>query len=113
MFGDRLAGKKPDVGEIPSEAGVERVKRDAGDQAEDKVGRRGQDEVYLVVQDKSGKWGFIQAELESGEALHQAATRALEKSLGDNMDTWMVTRKPIGVAKENDARVGPHSRASG
>jgi large subunit ribosomal protein L46 len=104
-FGERLAGRRPDVGDIPAEAELEPVARDAGDQSEAMVGRRGEDEVYLVVQDNAGKWGFLNAPLQQGEALHQAAVRALGEQLGDDMDTWLVTRKPIGVATQAEQRV--------
>lgn len=59
-----------------------------------KLGRN----LYLVVEGKEG-WYFPMGELEKGELLHQAAQRGLHAAVGAYMDSWIVSRNPIGVMK--------------
>ncbi|EGN96155.1 hypothetical protein SERLA73DRAFT_124994 [Serpula lacrymans var. lacrymans S7.3] len=62
--------------------------------------RRGQRNLYLMLlKNESGKdvWRFPQGGVEKGELLHQAANRDLEAECGSHMDTWIVSRNPIGV----------------
>lgn len=51
--------------------------------------------LYLVVKNQDGTWGFPTADVGSDEALHETAERALEQSAGVNMNTWTVGRVPI------------------
>jgi len=64
------------------------------------LNRRGQRNLYLLLQTQengSAVWRFPQGNVEKGELLHHAATRGLEAECGNNMDTWIVSRNPIGV----------------
>ncbi|KAJ9127793.1 hypothetical protein QFC24_000076 [Naganishia onofrii] len=112
VFGERLAGRKVDVGDIPEEEGVKLLKRLESDEprasvngAEEvqegdmtKVERVGAGDVYLLVKEKStGRWGLPVGSLNEKEALHEAAVRNLSEGLGQGMDTWLVTRKPVGL----------------
>ncbi|KAF5386935.1 hypothetical protein D9615_001710 [Tricholomella constricta] len=65
--------------------------------------RKGKRNIYLLLQAKAGGkdiWRFPQGGVEKGELLHQAAQRDLHAECGENMDTWIVSRNPIGVYKE-------------
>ncbi|KAA1474840.1 hypothetical protein DENSPDRAFT_825004 [Dentipellis sp. KUC8613] len=62
--------------------------------------RNGQRNLYLLVQQKKdGKdaWVFPQGDVNAGELLHEAAERRLLSQCGDAMDTWIVSRNPIGL----------------
>ncbi|KAG2348577.1 hypothetical protein BDR05DRAFT_973629 [Suillus weaverae] len=62
--------------------------------------RRGQRNLYLILQKQENGmvvWKFPQGSVDRGELLHHAATRGLEVECGNNMDTWIVSRNPIGV----------------
>ncbi|THH15593.1 hypothetical protein EW146_g4898 [Bondarzewia mesenterica] len=62
--------------------------------------RKGQRNLYLLLQKKEdGKdvWRFPQGEIEQGELLHEAAGRDLRRQCGEGMDTWIVSRNPIGL----------------
>lgn len=83
--------------------------------------RKGQRNLYLLVKTKQGGkdvWAFPQGDVAKGELLHevcffllpvwlfncfiyylfhQAATRDLTAVCGPYMDTWIVSRQPIGV----------------
>ncbi|PSR94431.1 39S mitochondrial ribosomal protein L46-domain-containing protein [Coniella lustricola] len=51
--------------------------------------------LYLIVKDAHGRWTFPQDEVRPDEGLHETAARALESTAGVNMNTWMVGRHPI------------------
>ncbi|KAI0798081.1 39S mitochondrial ribosomal protein L46-domain-containing protein [Abortiporus biennis] len=55
--------------------------------------------LLLLGKDASGKqvWRFPQGPVETGELLHEAASRDLEAECGSGMDTWIVSRQPVGV----------------
>lgn len=97
VFGERLAGRKVDVGDIPEEEGVKLVQRfeddepgsvttgEREDQEEEegtvrektKVERVGAGDVYLLVKEKStGRWGLPVGSLNGKEALHEVRFRA-------------------------------------
>ncbi|KAI0079022.1 60S ribosomal protein L17 [Panus rudis PR-1116 ss-1] len=63
--------------------------------------RAGERNLYLLVfgKDQAGNqvWRFPQGGLQAGELLHEAAHRDLQAECGNAMDTWIVSRKPIGV----------------
>ncbi|KAG6879042.1 hypothetical protein C0992_005667 [Termitomyces sp. T32_za158] len=66
--------------------------------------RKGKRNIYLLLQTLSdGKeiWRFPQGGVEKGELLHQAAQRDLYAECGEQMDTWIVSRNPVGVYKES------------
>ncbi|KAF8644138.1 hypothetical protein AX16_008665 [Volvariella volvacea WC 439] len=60
--------------------------------------RKGKRNVYLIVRDENA-WRFPQGDVQKGEFLHQAAQRDLYAECGQHMDTWIVSRNPIGVYK--------------
>lgn len=111
-YGEKLAGPAPKIGDVPPEPAHDDVPRDhwaKQDEArgEKSLERRPEEEVYLLVQSK-GKWGFPGQDMQQGEALDEAISRitGTEGSLdGKTMDTWLVTRKPIGVIRDGDKRV--------
>ncbi|EKM55741.1 uncharacterized protein PHACADRAFT_161771 [Phanerochaete carnosa HHB-10118-sp] len=63
--------------------------------------RKGERNLYLLVQarDEAGKdvWRFPQAVVGKEELLHEAVHRELRSPFGLGMDTWVVSRKPIGL----------------
>ncbi|TCD68240.1 54S ribosomal protein L17 mitochondrial [Steccherinum ochraceum] len=63
--------------------------------------RKGERNLYLLVRGKNaaGKeiWRFPQGDVQAGELLHDAARRDLHAECGSFMDTWVVSRNPIGV----------------
>jgi len=62
--------------------------------------RKGQRNLYLLIKsEEDGKdvWKFPQGGVEKGELLHEAAARDLTAVCGPYMDTWIVSRQPIGV----------------
>jgi large subunit ribosomal protein L46 len=62
--------------------------------------RAGTRNLYLLLQTKeNGKhvWRFPQGDVEKGQFLHQAALHDLYAECGDQMDTWIVGKTPIGV----------------
>ncbi|KAF8163079.1 39S mitochondrial ribosomal protein L46-domain-containing protein [Crassisporium funariophilum] len=64
--------------------------------------RRGKRNLYLLLQtieDGKDVWRFPQGDVEKGQLLHQAAYKDLYAECGDEMDTWIVGRKPIGIYK--------------
>ncbi|KAF8964110.1 39S mitochondrial ribosomal protein L46-domain-containing protein [Flammula alnicola] len=64
--------------------------------------RRGKRNLYLLLQtSENGKdiWRFPQGDVEKGLLLHQAAQKDLLAECGDEMDTWVVGKAPIGVYK--------------
>ncbi|KAH0584115.1 hypothetical protein H2248_009684 [Termitomyces sp. 'cryptogamus'] len=66
--------------------------------------RKGRRNIYLLLQTKVDDkeiWRFPQGGVEKGELLHQAAQRDLYAECGDKMDTWIVSRNPVGVYKES------------
>ncbi|PCH38706.1 60S ribosomal protein L17 [Wolfiporia cocos MD-104 SS10] len=63
--------------------------------------RQGERNLYLLLhrKDHTGKnvWSFPQGGLKDGELLHEAAERDLYTECGSSMDTWVVSRNPIGL----------------
>ncbi|EIN07664.1 hypothetical protein PUNSTDRAFT_103724 [Punctularia strigosozonata HHB-11173 SS5] len=67
--------------------------------------RAGQRNLYLLLLKKEQErhnWVFPQRRIEKGELLHQASTlyaaeRGLYQECGSKMDSWIVSRNPIGV----------------
>ena len=121
-FGPEIAGPAPNVGEIPEERPIEAMPRDKwwkedGERGNKSLERYPEDEVFCLVQDKSGekKWGFPEVVVREGETLHGALETGLtsvDGALGgQTMDTWIVTRKPIGVVRDGQERVRPPSIA--
>ncbi|RXW20740.1 hypothetical protein EST38_g5095 [Candolleomyces aberdarensis] len=72
--------------------------------------RKGQRNLYLLLlAEENGKdvWRFPQGGLEKGDLLHQAAQKDLFAECGEQMDTWIVGRNPIGVYKPKPASNEP------
>ncbi|KAJ7470379.1 39S mitochondrial ribosomal protein L46-domain-containing protein [Mycena latifolia] len=64
--------------------------------------RKGRRNLYLLVreiEDGKAAWGFPRGPAVEGELLHQAAQRDFLAKCGNHMDTWIVSRKPIGMYK--------------
>lgn len=83
VFGERLAGKKVDVGDIPAEEVVQLNTRTEGDEPgaaagegdKTRVERVGAGDVYLLVKNKkSGSWGLPVGGLQGKEALHEVSS---------------------------------------
>ncbi|ADV21168.1 hypothetical protein I305_00776 [Cryptococcus gattii E566] len=115
-YGKKLSGKAPDVGDIPPETEYEIIERDRWEKADAKRGeksleRKPEEEVYCLVlkgKGKEGKWMFPDVKVGKLEALDEAVTRGItgvEGSLGGKgMDSWLVTRKPVGMVKDGESR---------
>ncbi|PPQ63171.1 hypothetical protein CVT24_005716 [Panaeolus cyanescens] len=73
--------------------------------------RAGQRNLYLLLktEGQGGKstWRFPQGGVEKGQLLHQAAQKDLFAECGDNMDSWIVGRTPIGVYQPPTATPSP------
>lgn len=68
--------------------------------------RQMQRNLYLLLlcrENDKEVWRFPQGNLEKGELLHQAAQRDLYTEAGQHMDSWIVSRNPIGVYKPSQA----------
>ncbi|KAI9509961.1 50S ribosomal subunit L30 [Russula earlei] len=62
--------------------------------------RKGQRNLYLLVRQKTDEgfvWRFPETAVAGKELLHESVARGLRESCGEAMDTWIVTRKPIGL----------------
>jgi large subunit ribosomal protein L46 len=81
VFGEKLAGKQPDVGELPAEDEVKLNVRESEEDVSDvssesakKLERKGDGNLYLLVKNKeSGKWSLPTGGLQGGEALHEVS----------------------------------------
>lgn len=112
-YGEEIAGEKPELGEIQPEPELVELGRDHWAKADAERGDRSlerapEDEIYLVVESK-GKWTFPSTLLKTGESLDEAVTSRIvgvDGSLGgQTLDTWLVTKKPVGVVVNGEARV--------
>lgn len=87
------------------------VKED-GERGEKSLERMPEEEVYCLVEN-GGKWEFPSADVKKGEALDEAVKRGLvgvDGEMGGNgMNSWVVTRKPVGVIRDGEARVSTSS----
>ncbi|CAK7199077.1 hypothetical protein SEUCBS139899_001745 [Sporothrix eucalyptigena] len=72
-------------------------RRTAADEANDtqRLDRKLDRTLYLVVQSADGTWSFPTADVRTDENLHETASRALESAAGVNMNTWIVGRVPV------------------
>ncbi|KAH7909140.1 39S mitochondrial ribosomal protein L46-domain-containing protein [Hygrophoropsis aurantiaca] len=64
------------------------------------LNRRSQRNIYLLLlQKENGRnvWRFPQVTAEKGELLHIAAMKGLDVECGNHMDSWIVSRNPIGA----------------
>jgi large subunit ribosomal protein L46 len=83
------------------------VKEDS-ERGEKSLERWPEEEVYCLVKDGK-RWSFPSTTVEKGEGLDEAVKRGLVgvegKLGGQGMDSWLVTRKPVGLLKDGEARV--------
>ncbi|KAJ3563185.1 hypothetical protein NP233_g9102 [Leucocoprinus birnbaumii] len=75
--------------------------------------RAGERNLYLLLKSTEGGkdvWRFPQGGVDKSEFLHQAAHKQLLAQCGETMDTWIVSRNPIGVYKptQTDANAPEH-----
>lgn len=56
--------------------------------------------LFLVLKDKSGKWGFPKAKHNEGETMRQTAERSLKAFAGDSLECWVVGNAPQGHYEE-------------
>ncbi|KAI0306736.1 50S ribosomal subunit L30 [Multifurca ochricompacta] len=59
--------------------------------------RKGQRNLYLLIQQKGAVWKFPETKVADNELLHESAARDLKELCGEAMDTWIVSRNPIGL----------------
>ncbi|WWC58539.1 mitochondrial 54S ribosomal protein mL46 [Kwoniella dejecticola CBS 10117] len=117
IYGERLSGGKVEgVDDIPPETEYEVLPRDhflnqdeAAGLGEQSLERYPEEEVYCLVQSKqTNKWGFPNApvgRLESLDEVVSAKIIGVEGQLdGKGMDSWLVTRKPVGMYKDGEQR---------
>jgi len=74
--------------------------------------RFGQRNLYLLLQKKvDGKnvWAFPEGGVQKDEDLHEAAERDLIVECGPDMNSWIVTRKPVGVYQPPASSVKSHT----
>lgn len=68
-----------------------------------------EEEVFCLVEKKEGGWGFPEVVLKEGEGLHEAVEGRITGLDGwfggKTMDSWLVTKKPIGFVKNGEERV--------
>lgn len=74
--------------------------------------RKPEEEVFCLVQTKEGnQWTFPEIVLGQGETLDGAIESRITGTNGwfdgKTMDTWLVTKKPIGMIKKGKERVCP------
>ncbi|KII88912.1 hypothetical protein PLICRDRAFT_138985 [Plicaturopsis crispa FD-325 SS-3] len=74
--------------------------------------RQGQRNLYLLLKE-SGKeaWRFPEGGVEHQEYLHQAAERDLIAECGSFMDSWIVSKNPIGMHKASSTPSSTSSSA--
>ncbi|ORY28653.1 hypothetical protein BCR39DRAFT_534699 [Naematelia encephala] len=111
-FGKSIAGKAPDVGDIPGEPEVTVLPRDKWEKEdaarkEKSLERWPEEEIFCLVKEK-GKWKFPTTRVQDQEVLHEAVDKRLtgvQGALGgEGLDSWLVTKKPIGVVKNGEER---------
>jgi large subunit ribosomal protein L46 len=108
-YGKELAGPTPDIGDVPRENPVEALSRDHWEKEDSKRGEKSlerfpEEEVYCVVKGSDGKWEVPKVKVEAGESLDEAVGRIRGTGgmmEGQTMDSWLVTRKPIGSLKSD------------
>ncbi|RDB21361.1 54S ribosomal protein L17, mitochondrial [Hypsizygus marmoreus] len=96
---DQLALQEGETEELMPRVHVADTNRDLKS-----LDRKGKRNIYILLQTKQDSkyiWRFPQGGVEKGELLHQAAQRDLYSECGENMDTWIVSRNPIGVYNES------------
>jgi len=66
--------------------------------------------LYLLVrgsEEDTNEWRFPKGYVESGELLHEAAQNYLFALCGQNMNTWIVGRRPVGFFEEENTGASP------
>jgi len=85
-----LLDNLPDFEPAPRETEADRL----GDRST--VYRKLQEYLFLVVKDKSNKWGFPKVKHEDGETMRQTAERSLKDFAGDSIECFVVGNAPQG-----------------
>ena len=115
IYGKELSGPAPKVGDIPPERPVTEFERDHWVKKDEQRGEKSlercpESEIFCLVQDKSGRWDLPIVTLNQDETLSGSIDRWITGTEGwfdgKTMDTWLVTRKPVGLVKKGDDRVG-------
>ncbi|WWC86141.1 uncharacterized protein L201_001013 [Kwoniella dendrophila CBS 6074] len=117
IYGERLTGNPPDnISDIPPETEYEILPRDHWEKQESEkqkgnssLERFPEEEVYYLIQKKkNGKWIFPNTKVDKLQSLDEAIQ---DNILGINgflngkkMDSWLVTKKPIGFTKDGEQR---------
>ncbi|GMK55549.1 hypothetical protein CspeluHIS016_0206050 [Cutaneotrichosporon spelunceum] len=111
-YGAKVAGPKPELGEVQPEPPIEEKSRDHWEKEDEARGDRSlerfpEEEVFCLVQSK-GKWTFPGTSLQPGEGLDEAVTARVTgvkgQLNGNGMDTWLVSRKPVGLVSNDKER---------
>ncbi|KXS95704.1 hypothetical protein AC578_10766 [Pseudocercospora eumusae] len=98
VSGDAKAGegaRKP-VGDIVIERPCPRITEADRKNDMKSLNRKLDRSLYLLVQDKEGRWRFPQDRIYGRENMNQAAERILLQTAGVNMNTWVVGNHPVG-----------------
>lgn len=112
-YGSELAGSAPDLGDVPAESPVTPFARDHWEKQDSKRGEKSLErlpdqEVFCIVKSSEGKWEVPRVRLENGENLDDAIARIRGVGGmmdGEKMDSWLVTRKPIGSVESGSETV--------
>ncbi|RDX42690.1 hypothetical protein OH76DRAFT_1410951 [Lentinus brumalis] len=99
--GTSTADQAESMGEEPMDPPAPRIHESDRTGDVKSLDRMSERNLYLLVRGKdhlgNEVWRFPQGGLHEGEHLHQAALRDLTAECGENMDTWIVGKKPIAV----------------
>lgn len=119
LYGKEISGQAPEVGDLPPDPVVEETPRDKWVQQDSQRGERSlerlpEEEVYCLMREKAGegRWVFPSTELGKKEFLHDAVGErvlGVDGVLGGKtMDSWLVTKKPIGMLRDGAKRVSSY-----
>ncbi|ORX34215.1 hypothetical protein BD324DRAFT_583915, partial [Kockovaella imperatae] len=112
-FGAAIAGTPPAVGDIPPERPLEILERDHwakldAERGERSLERHPDQEIFCLIKEKeSKKWEFPTRTLKENDSLHTAAEQITGVGGildGQTMDTWLVTKKPVGLTQKDGQR---------
>ncbi|KAG8968559.1 54S ribosomal protein L17 mitochondrial [Tulasnella sp. 419] len=97
-------GSKGKKTALPPDSGEQPLPRETeADQKMDitSLDRAGDRNLYLLLKTKSG-WRFPQGVAQPGDALHVAARKQILQDCGEDIDTWLVGRQPIGFLEDKE-----------
>jgi large subunit ribosomal protein L46 len=92
--------------------------KEDSNRGEKSLERQPESEVYCLVKGKdgNGKWEVPRVKVDQGESLDDAIGRIRGVGgfmEGQSMDTWLVTRKPIGSLKSDKEIVSYQRKVTG